>query len=73
MEIISLTGNICKQNKDFLLHFHICLGDENKNVYGGHFIKGFISVTGEIVLLKTDVIINRKINDETGLQMLDFE
>ena len=31
MEIISLTGNIIKQKKDFISHLHICLADENKN------------------------------------------
>ena len=38
-----------------LLHFHIVLGSENKNAIGGHFIDGTISITGEIVLLKTNI------------------
>ena len=73
LEILSLTGNICKQNDDSILHLHIMLGDENKNSIGGHFIEGTISVTGEIVLLKTSVELNRKLNEKTGLMDLFLE
>ena len=70
LEILSLTGNICKDKSDYTLHLHAILGDEKKNAIGGHFINGTISVTGEIVLLKTDIDIQRKIDDESGLKSL---
>ncbi|UCH71520.1 MAG: DUF296 domain-containing protein [Thermoplasmatales archaeon] len=69
-EILSLTGNICKQEGDYALHLHAILGDEKKNAIGGHFIEGTISVTGEIVLLNTDADIQRKIDSTTGLNLL---
>ncbi|RLF32315.1 MAG: hypothetical protein DRM98_04115, partial [Thermoplasmata archaeon] len=50
-EILSLTGNIIKQDDEYLLHIHAVLGDENKKTIGGHFINGVINVTGEIVIL----------------------
>ena len=70
LEILSLTGNICKQKKDYILHLHAVLGDEEKNAIGGHFFEGKISVTGEIILLKTNLDFQRKIDKETGLQTL---
>jgi len=70
LEILSLTGNICKQNDEYLLHLHAILSDEKKNAIGGHFIEGKISVTGEIVLLTSDIDIQRKIDDKTGLMTL---
>ena len=73
LEILSLTGNICKQGNEYIPHLHIVLGDEKKNSLGGHFIEGIISVTAEIVLLKTDVNAKRKIEEETGLQGLLLE
>ena len=73
LEILSLTGNICKQGNEYIPHLHIVLGDEKKNSLGGHFIEGIISVTAEIVLLKTDVNAKRKIEEETGLQGLFLE
>ena len=73
LEILSLTGNICKEKDDYVLHLHTVLGEENKNATGGHFMEGTIGVTGEIVILKTDIIAKRKDDDKTGLKMLSFE
>ena len=73
LELLSLTGNICKGKNEYLLHLHTILGEENKNTIGGHLIKGKISVTGEIALIKTEINANRKNNDETGLKDLILE
>ena len=67
LELLSLIGNICKHGQDYALHLHAILGDEEKNTFGGHFICGTISITGEIILLKSDINIHRKIDDNTGL------
>lgn len=72
LEILTLAGNICKQKDEYITHFHIVLGDERKNSIGGHFIEGEISVTAEIVLLKIDIQLKRKIEEDTGLQGLYF-
>ena len=73
LEILSLTGNINRQEGDYLLHLHAVLGDENKNAIGGHFIEGEISITGEVVMLRTESEINRKLNEKTGLKDLYLE
>ena len=73
MEILSLTGNICKEDDEYLFHLHTVLGDENKNAIGGHFIEGTIGVTAEIILLKTNIDIKRQIDKETGLKTLFLE
>ena len=72
-ELLSLTGNICKQKSDYLLHLHAILGDEKKNAIGGHFINGKVSITGEIVLLKTSLVVKRKLEEKTGLKNLYLE
>ena len=54
-ELLSLTGNICKQDGVYNLHLHVILGNEKKNTVGGHLIEGKVEITNEIVLLKTDV------------------
>jgi predicted DNA-binding protein with PD1-like motif len=73
LEILSLSGNICKQKNDYFLHLHIVLGDEEKKAFGGHLIEGKISVTGEIILLKTQIDIKRKLDKKTGLKALYLE
>ena len=70
LEILSLAGNICKEEDDFLLHLHIILGEEKKNTLGGHFIEGIIGITGEIVILKTNVEIKREYDEKTALKTL---
>ena len=73
LEIISINGNIIFQEEEYLLHLHAILGDRDKKTYGGHFIDGIISVTAEIVLLKSDVNIKRIFDKETGLKSLILE
>jgi hypothetical protein len=73
LEILSLTGNICEQNNEYIPHLHAILGNENKNAIGGHFIEGTVGVTAEIVLMKTDIQIERRFDDETGLKSLYLE
>ena len=70
LEILSLTGNICKQEGEHILHLHAVLGNEEKNAIGGHFFEGIISYTGEVMLLKTDLDFQRKTDRDTGLQTL---
>jgi len=72
-ELLSLTGNICREDDDYLLHLHAVLGDEKKSVVGGHFIEGKVEITGEIVLLKTNLDVKRKLDEETGLKSMFLE
>ena len=72
-EILSLNGNICKDASEYIIHMHAVLGDESKSVLGGHFFKGIVNVTAEIVLLKIDINAKRKDDKQTGLKMLYFK
>ncbi len=75
-ELLFLTGNISKKHGEeggYEFHLHAVLGNERKGVVGGHFMEGTVSVTGEIVLLKTDLKIKRRIEEATGLKGLFIE
>jgi predicted DNA-binding protein with PD1-like motif len=72
-ELVSLSGLINKQNSSYEFHLHASFGDEQKNTVSGHFIKGEVSVTAEIVLQKTLIELRRKVEDETGLKGLFLE
>ena len=73
LELLSISGNICRQEGKYLLHLHSSLGDEKKNVIGGHLIEGIINITAEIVLLKSNIVISRKHDEITGLMSLNLE
>ncbi|UCH71936.1 MAG: DNA-binding protein [Thermoplasmatales archaeon] len=72
-ELLSLNGNICKQGGEYLLHLHTVLGTGKKKTIGGHLISGIVEVTNEIVLLKTNIKLKRKLDNKTGLKTLFFE
>ena len=72
-ELISLSGNICKQDEKYILHAHVTLSDEKKKVIGGHLIEGIINITAEIVILKSNINISRVYDDETGLENLELK
>ena len=73
LEILSLSGNICKQGGDYLPHLHIVLGTEKKNAIGGHLLNGTVSITAEIVIIKTNVDFSRQLDETTGLQNMILE
>ena len=72
-ELVSLAGNISNQEGEYNFHLHAVLGNEEKNVVGGHLIKGEVEVTNEIVLLKTDLAVTRKLEENTGLEGMFLE
>ena len=72
-ELLSLTGNISLQEGDYNFHLHAVLGNEEKEVVGGHLIKGKVEVTNEIVLLKTSLKVKRRLDEHTGLQEMLLE
>ena len=72
-ELLSLTGSISNQGEDYNFHLHVALGNEAKGVVGGHLIKGIVEVTNEIVLLKTDLAVMRKLEESSGLQGMFLE
>ncbi len=72
-ELISLTGNICNNKDKYEFHVHATLGNEKKEAMGGHLIEGAVDITNEISLLITDMSIERKTEEKTGLRGLFLE
>lgn len=72
-ELLSLSGNFSLIKGDYKFHLHALLSGSQKQVKGGHFISGQVSVTAEIVLLTTHLPLKRKIEQATGLEGLFLE
>ena len=70
--MISLNGNITRKDGCPYLHLHIALSDENYNLYGGHLNSAVISITAEIYINILNGEINRRVNPETSLNILDI-
>jgi len=72
-ELLFLTGSISDQDGEYKFHLHAVLGSEEKTAIGGHLTKGRVEVTNEIVLLKTNLKVTRKLEESTGLQGMFLE
>lgn len=72
-ELLSLTGNVTKQEGEYIFHLHAVLGDEDKYAIGGHLIAGIVEVTNELVLLKADLKAKRILEAATGLKGMFLE
>lgn len=71
-EIVSLSGTINTMNDKFYSHLHMSVGDENGKVFGGHLNKAIVSATCEMVIHIIDGKVDRKYNDDIGLNLFEF-
>ena len=71
-EIVSLTGNITLKEGEIYHHLHMSAADKNNQVYGGHLNRAIVSATCELFIHKIVGIVQRKWDDEIGLNLLEF-
>ncbi len=71
-EIVSLTGTINTMNGQFYCHLHMSAGNENGEVFGGHLNRAMISATCEMIIQIIDGCVDRKLDEDTGLNLFEF-
>jgi len=71
-EILSLLGNITREGEEPYVHLHIMIFDSVGITVGGHLNKCIISGTCEIRIDECENAYQRKIDDETGIKILDI-
>ncbi|MGN0508502.1 MAG: PPC domain-containing DNA-binding protein [Ruminococcus sp.] len=72
-EIVSLTGTVTTMNGEFYAHLHMSAGNDKGEVFGGHLNRARISATCEMVITVADATVERKFNEDVGLNLFDFE
>lgn len=72
LELVSLTGNVIREDGEYAFHLHAVLARETKDAVAGHLSRGKVNVTNEIVILKTGIPAARKKDEATGLMALTF-
>jgi predicted DNA-binding protein with PD1-like motif len=70
-EVLSLTGNLALYDNEPFFHVHVVLGLRNGSARGGHLFAATVRPTVELVLTTYRITIQRKIDPETGLPLLD--
>ncbi|MBD3203724.1 DUF296 domain-containing protein [Candidatus Woesearchaeota archaeon] len=72
MEITGIIGNITKIDGKSVIHSHISLSDNELRGRGGHLEEGIVGGTCEIHLTAFNKKIQRKYDEDTQLNLMDF-
>ncbi len=72
MELVSMTGNVAMVDGKPFIHAHGVFSDENFTTVGGHIKDAVAGPTIEIFLVKLDIEMTRKMDEEVGLKLLDL-
>ena len=67
MEITALIGNVSTKDGELYLHIHATLGDDKGLAHGGH-----LNATCELFIRKLDMVIERKADPKTGINLMVF-
>ncbi|MBU1700315.1 MAG: DNA-binding protein [Candidatus Eisenbacteria bacterium] len=72
LELISLSGNISRQDDGYIVHAHAALAEPDGRLVGGHLTRGSVWVTNEIMLSRIPIKLLRLEDRETGLRGISF-
>ena len=70
-ELLSLTGNLALSDDEPFFHVHVALGLRDGSTRGGHLFEAMVRPTVELVLTTYSRSVRRKIDQDTGLPLLD--
>jgi predicted DNA-binding protein with PD1-like motif len=73
-EVLSLLGDVAVGDDGKAgLHVHAVLGLADGSVRGGHFLKGIVRPTLEVILTETPARLRRKKRDDLGIALIDLD
>jgi len=71
-EVLSLMGDISQYKDAPQVHAHVVLGKEDGMAHGGHLLHAEVHPTLEIVLTDAPFHLQRKMNEEVGLPLIEL-
>jgi predicted DNA-binding protein with PD1-like motif len=74
-ELLSISGIVSRspQGNGYDIHLHASVGRSDHQVLGGHLTQAVVQATNEIVLMTTDLKVQRRFDQTTGLMGLFLE
>ncbi|NTU78015.1 MAG: DNA-binding protein [Chloroflexales bacterium] len=73
VEVLSLTGNIALSDGKPKAHPHVVVGKADGSAWGGHLLEAHVWPTLEIIISEAPGTLQRHIDPETGLALLELE
>ena len=72
VEITSLWGTVTTMDGEYYAHLHLSAADITGQVYGGHLNRAIVSATIEMVVTVIPGRVDRRHDDEIGLNLCRF-
>jgi uncharacterized protein len=72
VEVLTLLGNVAEHDGKPKLHPHVVLGRRDGSALGGHLLKATVRPTLEIMLTESPRHMIRRVDDKTGLPLIDL-
>jgi uncharacterized protein len=71
VEVLSFSGNIVEKDGTPMLHAHAVIGKVDGTAHGGHFLRGRVWPTLEMIITEMPAHLHRRYDEETGLALVD--
>jgi len=72
VEVLSLIGDVALYGDDSKVHAHVVVGRSDGTTMGGHLLKAIVHPTLELILEETPGYLQRRMDEETGLALIDI-
>ena len=72
VEVLSLIGVIALKDGAPKIHAHVVIGNADGTAHGGHILEAHVWPTLEVVLTESPKHLQRKLDPETGLALIDL-
>ena len=73
VEVVSLLGNVALDGGEPRVHVHVVVARHDGSALGGHLLGGAVDPTLEVIIVEAPRILRRKIDQTTGLALLDLD
>ncbi|NIM20032.1 MAG: DUF296 domain-containing protein [Candidatus Latescibacteria bacterium] len=72
-EIANICGSVSTLGGEEMLHIHATIADRNHQVSAGHLFSATVSVTLEVLITQFPGVIERKMDEAIGLNLMDLD
>jgi uncharacterized protein len=73
VELLSLIGDVAQKDGEPVVHAHAVIGKKDGTAHGGHLLKAYIRPTCEVVLIESPAHLQKFIDPDSGLALIDAE
>jgi uncharacterized protein len=72
VEVVSLVGNVALDGGQPKVHAHMIVARADGSAMGGHLLEARVRPTLEVVIVESPTHLRRKLDERTGLALLDI-